>query len=60
MRDRNEVTSFKGMIRTPEVAASDTKSKDFGIIKDVYLPSDSESGVMITMGGRLGGWVIYL
>ncbi|GAB5032742.1 sulfatase [Nannochloropsis oceanica] len=60
MYGRNEVTFFKGMIRTPEVAAPDTKNKDFSIIADTYLPSNSENGVLATMGGRYGGWVIYL
>ena len=60
MRGRNEVTFFKGMIRTPEGAAPTTKNKDFNVTADVNLPTDNENGVLATIGGRYSGWVLYL
>ena len=60
LEGRNEVTFFKGMTRMAEGVAPDTKNKDFSIVADVHLPSDSENGVLVTMGGRYSGWVFYL
>jgi len=51
---------FAGMIRIPEGAAPDTKNKDFNITAYVTLSSDSDSGVLATIGGRFGGWVLYM
>ena len=60
LQGRNELTFFKGMNRMSEGVAPDTKNKDFSIIADVHLPSDSENGVLVTMGGRYSGYVFYL
>ena len=50
------------MKRTPEGAAPDTKNKDFNVTAYVTIPSSDPTvnGVLATMGGRFGGYALYL
>ena len=41
-------------------ASPDTKNKDFSLTAEVELPSDSENGVLATIGGRFSGWTFYM
>jgi arylsulfatase len=55
-RGRSTFTYYPGTIRVPEGAAPDTKNKDFTITAEVEIPERGADGVVITQGGRFGGW----
>src|SRR5262249_14527977 len=55
-RGRTTFTYYPGTIRVPEGAAPDTKNRSFTITADVEIPDDGANGVIITQGGRFGGW----
>jgi arylsulfatase A-like enzyme len=59
-RGRNTFTYYPGTIRIPEGAAPDTKNKDFIVTADVEIPAGGADGVLITQGGRFGGWGLLL
>ena len=49
-------TYYPGTFRVPEGAAPDTKNRSFTITAEVEIPSAGAEGVIITQGGRFGGW----
>ena len=53
---RTDFTYYAGMIRFPEANAPDIKNKSFRITADVEIPSGGAEGVLVTQGGRFGGW----
>jgi arylsulfatase A-like enzyme len=55
-RGRTHYTYYPGMIRIPEASAPDIKNKSFRIIADVEVPQGGADGVIVTQGGRFGGW----
>jgi arylsulfatase len=55
-RGRSTFTYYPGTIRVPEGAAPDLKNKDYTVTADVEIPADGADGVLITQGGRFGGW----
>src|SRR5262245_66412013 len=57
-RGRNEFTYFPGMIRIPEGSAPDFKNKSWSVAAEVTIPEKGGSGVLATIGGRFGGWVL--
>jgi arylsulfatase len=59
-RGRSTFTYYPGTIRVPEGAAPDTKNKDFSITAEVDIPDGGADGVIITQGGRFGGWGLLL
>jgi arylsulfatase A-like enzyme len=59
-RGRNTFTYYPGTIRIPEGAAPDMKNKDFIVTADVEIPAGGADGVLITQGGRFGGWGLLL
>jgi arylsulfatase A-like enzyme len=59
-RGRNEFTYYPGMIRIPEGTAPDFKNKSWAAAADVTIPAGGASGVLATIGGRFGGWVLWL
>jgi arylsulfatase len=59
-RGRNEFSYYPGMIRIPEGSAPDFKNKSWTIAAEVAIPENGASGVLATMGGRFGGWVLLL
>jgi arylsulfatase len=60
-RGRNEFTYYPGMIRIPEGSAPDFKNKSWAIAAEVSMPdSGTASGVLATIGGRFGGWGLFL
>ena len=44
------------MIRIPEANAPDIKNKSFHIAADVEIPQGGADGILVTQGGRFGGW----
>jgi arylsulfatase len=59
-RGRSTFTYYPGTIRVPEGAAPDTKNKDFSVTAEVEIPDGGADGVIITQGGRFGGWGLLL
>ena len=60
-RGRNQFTYYPGMIRIPEGSAPDFKNRSWAIAAEVVIPdSGTASGVLATMGGRFGGWGLFL
>jgi arylsulfatase len=55
-RGRNTFTYYPGTIRIPEGAAPDVKNKSFTITAEVEIPEGGAEGVLVTQGGRFGGW----
>jgi arylsulfatase len=59
-RGRSEFEYFQGMTRIPEGSAPDFKNKSWTIAAEVTVPKDGAEGVIATIGGRFGGWVLLL
>jgi arylsulfatase len=59
-RGRNEFVYYPGMVRIPEGSAPDFKNKSWTVAAEVNLPKTSASGVLATIGGRFGGWALWL
>jgi len=59
-RGRNEFTYYPGMVRIPEGSAPDFKNKSWSVGAEVTVPQNGASGVLATIGGRFGGWVLLL
>jgi arylsulfatase len=59
-RGRYEFVYFPGMIRIPEGSAPDFKNKSWTIAAEVDIPQSGASGVLATIGGRYGGWVLMM
>jgi arylsulfatase A-like enzyme len=55
-RGRTHFTYYPGMIRIPEGSAPDIKNKSFRIAAEVEVPEGGANGVLVTQGGRFGGW----
>src|SRR5262249_54699417 len=60
-RGRNQFAYYPGMIRIPEGSAPDFKNGPGASAAGVVIPpSGTASGVLATMGGRFGGWGLFL
>jgi arylsulfatase len=59
-RGRDTFTYYPGTIRVPEGAAPDVKNKDFTITADVVIPDAGADGVLVTQGGRFGGYALLV
>jgi arylsulfatase len=59
-RGRNEFTYFPGMIRIPEGSAPDFKNKSWTVAAEITVPESGANGILATMGGRFGGWGLWL
>ncbi len=59
-RGRSTFTYYPGTIRVPEGAAPDLKNKSFVVTADVEIPDGGAEGVLVTQGGRFGGWGLFV
>ena len=59
-RGRTTFTYYPGTVRVPEGSAPDTKNRSFTITAEVEIPDGGADGVIITQGGRFGGWALLL
>jgi arylsulfatase len=59
-RGRNEFTYYPGMIRIPEGSAPNFKNKSWTIAAEITVPDQGASGMLATIGGRFGGWGLWL
>ncbi len=51
-----DFTYYPGMIRIPEANAPDIKNKSFRIDAEIDVAQGGADGVLVTQGGRFGGW----
>jgi arylsulfatase len=59
-RGRNTFTYYPGTFRVPEGTAPDTKNKSWTITAEVEIPDSGAEGVLVTQGGRFGGYALLL
>ncbi len=59
-RGRSEFTYYPGMIRIPEGSAPNFKNGSWTVAAEVGIPAAGASGVLATIGGRFGGWVLMV
>ena len=59
-RGRTQFVYYPGMIRIPEGSAPDFKNKSWTVAAEVDIPQKGASGVLATIGGRFGGWGLWL
>jgi arylsulfatase len=57
---RDTFTYYDGMHRIPEGTAPDFKNKSHSITVDVEIGQDGSDGMLVTQGGRFGGWGLYI
>lgn len=59
-RGRSEFSFYQGLTRIPEGSAPDFKNKSFSVGAAVDVPSGGPDGVLATIGGRFGGWGLFV
>jgi arylsulfatase A-like enzyme len=59
-RGRTEFVYYPGMVRIPEGSAPDFKNKSWTVAAEVDIPKGGASGMLATIGGRFGGWGLWL
>jgi arylsulfatase A-like enzyme len=57
---RNKFTFYQGMVRLPEPSAPNLMNKSFKITAVVDLPDGAAKGMLVTDGGRFGGYGLFL
>jgi Sulfatase len=57
---RDEFTYTKPIAGIPQGTAPSILNKSFAITADIEVPADGGNGMLVTAGGRFGGWGLYL
>jgi arylsulfatase len=57
---RDRFTFYQGMVRLPETSAPDLMNRSFKITAMVDLPKGPVNGMLVTDGGRFGGYGLFL
>jgi len=57
---RSTYIYYPGVTRVPESAAPHTIGRSFSIDADVEVPAEGVHGVIVTHGGRYGGYAFYV
>ena len=60
MAGRKSLTVYEGMKGMSEDVFINTKNRSHSITAEVSIPEGGADGVIITQGGRFGGWSLYL
>lgn len=60
MGDRKSITVYEGLGFLPENDFIDTKNTSFEIVAEVEKIDEQLNGVIISQGGRFGGWSLYV
>jgi arylsulfatase A-like enzyme len=58
--DRTSLTLYEGMEGMMENTFINIKNKSFSITAELNIPEEGANGVILTQGGRFGGWSVYL
>ena len=57
---RKSLTLYEGMEGMMENTFINIKNRSFSITADLNIPEDGAQGVILSQGGRFGGWSLYL
>ena len=57
---RKSLTLYEGMEGMMENTFMNIKNKSFSISSDIEVPKGGAKGVILSQGGRFGGWSLYL
>ena len=60
MAGRTSVTVYSGMTGISENVFLSTKNRSHSLTAEVTIPKSNANGVIISQGGRFGGWSFYL
>ncbi|KAB1068405.1 arylsulfatase [Tamlana haliotis] len=60
MGGRKSLKLYEGMEGMMENTFINIKNKSFSITADIEVPKDGANGVILTQGGRFGGWSMYM
>lgn len=60
MAGRTSLTLYEGMEGMMENTFINIKNKSFSIDADIELTKENSQGVILTQGGRFGGWSLYM
>lgn len=58
--DRKSLLLYEGMEGMMENTFMNIKNKSFTVTADIEVPAGGAKGVILTQGGRFGGWSVYL
>ena len=58
--DREVFDFYPGTIRVPEGSAPSVKNRSFSITADAEIPAGGAEGVLVTEGGRFGGYTFFV
>jgi arylsulfatase len=57
---RNEFVYTRPLVGTPQATAPSILNRSFSITADIDVPDAGVEGMLVTEGGRFGGWGFYL
>lgn len=57
---RTSFAYYPGAVRIPEISAPHVLNRSFSISADVVVPENGAQGVLVTDGGRFGGYALYV
>jgi arylsulfatase len=60
MGDRKTLTAYEGLQFLPENDFINTKNSSFEIVAEVESKDGKTNGVIVSQGGRFGGWSFYV
>jgi len=60
MGDRKSLTLYEGMEGMMENTFINIKNQSFTITANIIVPKKGANGVILTQGGRFGGWSLYM
>jgi len=60
MAGRTSLTLYDGMVGLSENVILNTKNRSHSITAEVVIPEGGAKGVILSQGGRFGGWSLYL
>jgi len=58
--DRTSLTLYEGMEGMMENTFINIKNRSFSITAELDIPKDGANGVILSQGGRFGGWSLYM
>ena len=58
--DRTSLTLYEGMEGMMENTFMNIKNRSFSITAELNIPKGGADGVILSQGGRFGGWSVYL
>jgi len=58
--DRTSLTLYEGMEGMMENTFINIKNRSFSVMAELNIPKDGANGVILSQGGRFGGWSLYM